>query len=402
MYYHFGGGWVHFLNLSKSGIIAHFNAVISELDNLKNNNNTCYLKTDHLGSFVSSANVSIILIDNNFCISKSSKPANSWLKKHYAKFFKNQLLNNFESNNINVFDIFKENKIIINNFLKANLKGKIWKKQKLKWFLNSNKYRWLNVEIIPWLNNSGQVFKFLFIFEDITKEFEMEMSNKRLQQSNDLLESFNLVFSHDLMQPLRQIANFSDLLNIRYKDYKIKDPTMESSFSGMKKSIDHVKNLSEGISLYCKKGELTSFSENVNIKKLVVSILETSQQLLITRFKINIADNLCVFANPTAVSQLFQNLFANSVKYSPENTFITLSAVKCGGYAKFYLHNFGYCSYEIRKKNVFNAFESSKSDGSGLGLMICKKIITAYKGKIFLKSWRKKGTLVVFTLPLGE
>ncbi len=102
--------------------------------------------------------------------------------------------------------------------------------------------------------------------------------------------------------------------------------------------------------------------------------------------------------------QLFQNLFANAIKYSPgENYIITLSGAKEDeNFYRFHLHNHGYCPSYIRKRNVFLPFQSSTEDGAGLGLMICKKIISAYKGKITLHSGKRKGTVVSFTLPVCD
>jgi signal transduction histidine kinase len=136
------------------------------------------------------------------------------------------------------------------------------------------------------------------------------------------------------------------------------------------------------------------------VKNLLENILDSSLEKAIDRFQLHIEDGLNIFANATTVTQLFQNLFANAVKYSDADSPITLSAASEGNYIKFYLHNYGYCDKKLRSRNVFNTFESSKVDGAGIGLMICKKVVEAYSGKIILRSWKKRGTLVTFTLPV--
>jgi signal transduction histidine kinase len=384
---------------SCGGVIGGINLVINELAFLiakDSKISTCDVANAYLNYFVEKADVALVWIDKDLRIIEASELAKAWLKKFYSHKFDQ----NVPIKGKYVHSLYDDKILFMRQAYKKVASGKVWRKKLLKWPLNDRRYRWLNMEILPWFDKKGLIASFLMYFEDVTKHHELELSNKRLQESNDLLESFNLVFSHDLIQPLRQIANFSEILKLRFRDYRLEDSSIEKSFSGMSRSIEHVRSLSEGIALYCKKGELSIASEKICVKNLLENILDSSLEKAIDRFQLHIEDGLNIFANATTVTQLFQNLFANAVKYSDADSPITLSAASEGNYIKFYLHNYGYCDKKLRSRNVFNTFESSKVDGAGIGLMICKKVVEAYSGKIILRSWKKRGTLVTFTLPV--
>lgn len=390
-------------NQNCGGIIGSLNLVVNELAYSVEKNsdgvlNASEISKAYLNAFVEKADVLLMWVDKDLNVLEESNSAKVWLKKFYPKQFK--LNSSMKGKCLNY--LYDERLAFMRNAYKKAENGKVWRKKLLKWPLTANRYRWLNIEVLPWFNAHGEISSFLMYFEDVTKHHEIELCNKKLQQSNNLLESFNLVFSHDLIQPLRQIANFSEILKLRYRDYKIKDPSIERSFDGMNRSIEHARNLSEGMALYCKQGELSATSEEICVTNLVQNVLNSSLEISRDRFNLQIDANLKVIANITTITQLFQNLFANAVKHSDENSPITLSATRAGNQVKFYLHNYGYCSKRLRRRNLFNAFESSKTNGAGIGLMICKKVVEAYSGKIFLKSWKKKGTLVTFTLPASE
>lgn len=397
-----------FINNSKArfSLLSSLNLVVNELSIINGKNaqerySGDTITASYLLNFVEKADVPLMILDKNLSIVGVSYHARVWLKRFYStKSTKSSKDKSIISSSY--FKLNDDKQYSMRIACKKVASGKLWKKKLLKWQLSSSKYRWLNMEIIPWFDSSGFITNFVIQFEDVTEKHELELSNKRLQKSNDLLESFNLVLSHDLTQPLRQIANFSDLLTVQYQECKGKNLEIERYFSGMQDSIRHVSNLSEGILLYCKKGEISVASRYVNVKNILESILKSALEKSVNRFCINIDEDLDIYANPITIVQLFQNLFVNAVKFSPENTPITLSAIKDGDYVKFYLHNYGYCDHSVRKRNVFKAFESSKKDGSGIGLMICKKIVSAYNGEILFRSWRRKGTLVTFTLPYKE
>lgn len=391
----------------KNGLLAYMQPLIANLSDKVCCDDPCldYTEVSHqyLEALINQVPVAVFCLDENLEISSVSPAAISWLKSHHFKRKKA-----FSSDDIvgrKFEDVFHPCPQPLSAAIANALKGKVWRTSSLKnsTSKHSSDY-WLRCEVFPWLSQSHDVTDVIVFLEDITQKEELVLCNKKLQQSNELLESFNLIFSHDLIQPLRQISNFIDIIEEHYADIGATNDSMKEVFSALKKSFDHVRNLSEGIVMYCKNGDLTVDAEEIPLKQLIEEIYESSLKASKCQFNFQFPEDLCLFANRTCMLQLFQNLFANAIKHSPEeNSIITLSAAKDDDdFYIFHLHNHGYCPSHIRRRNVFLPFESSSLDGAGLGLMICKKIISSYKGKIRLHSGKPRGTLVSFTLPASH
>ena len=355
---------------------------------------------EYLQSLINQVPYAVLCLDKDLKVTGVSKSALAWLKSHHYKgkraFSPETILGkSFD-------DIFNPPPAALMSGIKNALKGKVWRTESIKH--NTKKQDsdyWLRCEVFPWFDQNHEVTDVILFLEDITQQEELVLCNKKLQQSNELLESFNLIFSHDLIQPLRQVSNFLEIIQEHYEDDNLKNTSINDVFEALKKRFNHIQNLSEGIVLYCKNGDLTAESEQICLRSLIEELYESSLQSSNYKFNFNIPQNLNVHANRTCIMQLFQNLIANAIKHSPdENRIITLSACKENeNFYRFHLHNHGICPSYIRKRNVFLPFESSASDGAGLGLMICKRIVSAYKGQIKLHSGKHKGTLVSFTLP---
>ncbi len=387
----------------QDGLLAYMQPLIAALSDrvCYENPHLDYHKVSHsyLKSLIDQVPIAVFCLDREFNITNLSSVALSWLKGHYHKGKKAFSSEDILGKKFN--DIFSPCPKPLGTALKNALKGKVWRTQSLKHETNKQDNKWFRWEIFPWQNQNSEVTDIIVFLEDTTPHQELLLSNKKLQQCNELLESFNLVFSHDLIQPLRQISNFLDIIQEHYEGIDSNNIPMNQIFGAVQKSFEHVKNLSEGIVLYCKKGDLTAEPEQVSLQQLIEEIHESSLKSVKCQFNFQFPEDIYLYANRTCLLQLFQNLFANAIKHSSsENCIITLSAAKEDeNFYRFHLHNRGYCPSYIRKRNVFLPFQSSTSDGAGLGLMICKKIISAYKGKISLHSGKRKGTVVSFTLP---
>ena len=399
----FSGDSIH----KQDGLLAYMQPLIAALSakECSENSELDYYKVSraYLTSLIDQVPIAVFCLDRNFKITRLSFTALNWLKSHYFKGKKAFSAEDVLGEKFN--DIFSPCPKPLGAALKNALKGKVWRAQSLKQEIKNKDYcYWLQWEVFPWLDQNGEVTDVIVFLEDTTSHQELLLSNKKLQQSNELLESFNLIFSHDLIQPLRQISNFLDIIQEHYEGIDSAQAPMNQVFTALQKSFDHIRNLSEGIVLYCKKGDLTVESEQISLKCLIEEIYESILKSEKCQFNFQFSEDVYLHANRTCMLQLFQNLFANAIKHSScENCIITLSGAREDeNFYRFHLHNHGYCPGYIRKRNVFLPFQSSASDGAGLGLMICKKIISAYKGKITLRSGKRKGTVVSFTLPFCE
>jgi light-regulated signal transduction histidine kinase (bacteriophytochrome) len=238
--------------------------------------------------------------------------------------------------------------------------------------------------------------------KDISQRQRIYLANKKLNQCNKMLENFSLIFSHDLIQPLRQATNFLTMIEEHLEPTIKGDTFVNHALTAIEKSLDQVRKISEGVALYCRNGNLTIDSEAVCLKTLIEEVRQSCLDDKKIEVKILIKESISLYANRVSLLQLFQNLLGNAVKHADsKRPIITLSGKKSqNNFYEILLHNNGSCPSHVKRSDLFKPFNSSKVDGAGLGLMICEKIVTAYKGKIGIKSSPTKGTTVFFTLPL--
>ncbi|MDX1991270.1 MAG: ATP-binding protein, partial [bacterium] len=114
-----------------------------------------------------------------------------------------------------------------------------------------------------------------------------------------------------------------------------------------------------------------------------------------------------ILADPLRIAQVLVNLVGNSVKFSPPGTTITLSAQLCGGFVRVDVSDEGSGIPVNAHEIVFEAFrqldraDHAQSRGAGLGLAICKGLVEAHGGKIWVQHRETPGTTISFTLPVA-
>jgi signal transduction histidine kinase len=111
-------------------------------------------------------------------------------------------------------------------------------------------------------------------------------------------------------------------------------------------------------------------------------------------------------ADVTRIVQVLTNLVQNAAKFSPPQTKITITAVQSGSFVVIRVADQGSGISPENRPGIFQAFrqekESASSEGVGLGLAICKGIVDAHGGQIWLEEHEGPGTVFAFTLPLSE
>jgi len=159
-----------------------------------------HLSKEHFSSLVNHVPLAMFCLDRNFNITNCSPAALLWLKRYYCKKIKN-----FSSTEVlerKISDIFNPCPKSLKAALKNALKGKAWHSQPIKHEIKKGSAcHWLRWEIFPLLDKNSEVTDLIVCFEDITTYQKLLFSHKKLQQNNEILESFNIVLFHDLMQP---------------------------------------------------------------------------------------------------------------------------------------------------------------------------------------------------------
>ncbi len=224
-----------------------------------------------------------------------------------------------------------------------------------------------------------------------------------LQRSNEDLQQFAYVCSHDLQEPLRVISNYSQLLARRYSDKLDQDANEFIEFT-----VDATRRMQELINdllLYSRvdtKGKEfvpTDCSEIVAIAlaNLRVSISESTAV-------VNCVELPVISADKSQLLQVFQNLIGNAIKFrSSENPSITVSAHDAGKNWLFEVEDNGLgfdMKYGERIFVIFQRLHTKEMyPGSGIGLAVCKKIIERHGGSIWAESEPGKGAKFSFTMP---
>ncbi len=231
----------------------------------------------------------------------------------------------------------------------------------------------------------------------------LELKLEELTRSNEELEQFAYISSHDLQEPLRMIASYLQLLERKYKgklDAKA-DKYINFSVDGatrMQNLIDDLLAFSR-VTTQAQEFELTDLESIYNevTSNLEVSIQENNA--IITHDHLPV-----VMADKTQISQVFQNLLSNAIKFrSLDQPEINISVKKDDKQFLFAVSDNGIGIDPKHSDRIFEVFKRlhKKRDypGTGIGLAICKKIIERHGGRIWVESELGKGSIFYFTLP---
>ncbi|MCX7338589.1 MAG: ATP-binding protein [Alphaproteobacteria bacterium] len=267
----------------------------------------------------------------------------------------------------------------------------------------------LTWEIIPWNTSSDEIGGLVIFIDDRTDrkrsdEKIYEMVNK-LSQSNQALEEFAFVCSHELREPLRTIANFFHL--IEKHNANTMDATTQEYLGFIKKSIHHmetlINDLIEHSIINSNKNNFTS--KVVCINDIIDNVRDIlSAKIIETGATLEYGKLPCIYGERAQLVQLFQNLIGNSLKFrSTHPPRIKITAEQKGDFWQFALADNGIGIEKLYHKKIFLMFErlhsKEKYEGSGIGLALCEKIVKNHGGEIYIQSNTENGCTVYFTLP---
>lgn len=265
----------------------------------------------------------------------------------------------------------------------------------------------LHTKKVTILDTNGQPKYLLGISEDVT---EMKKAEKKLKETlNDLersnreLEQFAYVASHDLQEPLRTVASFCQLLEKRYKD------TLDDQAKGyINYAVDGAKRMQvmiDDLLNYARTGKKDAQKSALDLNKMLERILFDLDPMIRTaKASVRVASLPIVVANPTQMTQLFQNLLTNALKFTGDkDPVIEVSARRQMNSWEFMVRDNGIGIKEEYYDQIFVIFQRLHSrqsySGTGIGLALCKKIVENYGGRIWVESKPQEGTSFYFTLP---
>jgi PAS domain S-box-containing protein len=224
-----------------------------------------------------------------------------------------------------------------------------------------------------------------------------------LKRSNDELEQFAYIASHDLQEPLRMVASYTQLLSKRYKG-KL-DADADDFIAFAVDGATRMQRLIQDLLTYSRVGtrgsELieTSSEEALELALLNLQHAVEESGALVTHDPLPM-----VVADATQLVQLFQNLVGNSIKYQGDGVpRIHISATQAGdGLWQISVKDSGMGIEPEYFDKIFGMFQRlhppDKFAGTGIGLAVCKKIVERHGGKIWVESQPGAGSTFFFTL----
>ncbi|MBX7152563.1 cell wall metabolism sensor histidine kinase WalK [bacterium] len=248
--------------------------------------------------------------------------------------------------------------------------------------------------------DQGDLIGIVIVLRNITKEKQIDKMKTELVS----------VVAHELRSPLTSIAGFSEVL---------KDPEMTPARRKEFMDIIHYESgrLADMIDKFLNISRIESGQTVINKIPIdiastiasVVNINATLAQKKNISVKLNIQEGMpFVNADPDLIGQVILNLFSNAIKYSREDSSITLGAEWIDEEIKISVEDMGFGISKENMKNLFQKFFRAKDDkriksieGTGLGLAFVKEIVQQHGGKIHVESEWGKGSTFSFTLPAG-
>ncbi|BCR04210.1 hypothetical protein DESUT3_12790 [Desulfuromonas versatilis] len=271
---------------------------------------------------------------------------------------------------------------------------------------HSGEYRWINHIGRPFHDLEGRFAGYIGSCYDIS---ESKQSQQRLnellvdlQRSNQELENFAYVASHDLQEPLRMITGYIQLLSRRYQGRLDQDA---DDFIGF--AVDGARRMEaliKDLLAYSRVGRKGQPPEKVDCNKLISTVLNNlAASIRESGAELRIGELPEVMADPLQLTQLFQNLVHNALKFKTDAApRIEVRATPRGGFWEFAISDNGIGIDARHRERIFQIFQRlhpiGQYPGTGIGLAICKKIIDRHGGNIWVEGEPGSGTSFHFTL----
>jgi light-regulated signal transduction histidine kinase (bacteriophytochrome) len=227
-----------------------------------------------------------------------------------------------------------------------------------------------------------------------------------LKQSNTELEQFAYVASHDLQEPLRMVASFTQLLSKRYRGKLA--PEADEFIDFAVDGATRMQSLINDLLSYSRVGSRGKPFQPVNCSEAFSqALVNLETRVEETHAEVTQGPLPTVSGDAGQLVQLFQNLIANAIKFrGPDSPRIHVTASHIDGGWTFAIQDNGIGIPAKHFDRIFSIFQRlhRRSDypGTGIGLAICKKIVERHGGRIWVESSLGQGSTFYFTLPEEE
>ncbi|MEA2413119.1 MAG: hypothetical protein QOC77_3680 [Thermoleophilaceae bacterium] len=230
---------------------------------------------------------------------------------------------------------------------------------------------------------------------------EVAAHARELERSNEELDRFAAVTSHDLQAPLATISMYVQLLEARHgKELGAASQLVD----GISSATGHARELIRGLLEYSRAGRGELRRERVSTGRVVSEVLDVlAAPIEEAGATVEVGELPVVPADHRNIAQVFQNLIANAVKFSEGEPHVKVSASPVDGSWWFAVSDNGIGMEPSKAEEIFEPFHRLHGEGeypgTGIGLAVCERIVEQHGGRIWAESEPGSGSTFRFTLP---
>ncbi len=276
-----------------------------------------------------------------------------------------------------------------------------------------------NGDVVQWCGTNTDITERKMMEAELRKsrdELELRVQERtaelnsymaRLEQSNQALQDFAAIASHDLQEPLRKVTAFGNML--KQKCGSSLGEQGNDYMARILKANQRMQSLLTALLEYSRLSTKTNPFVEVNLSNLIGEVLSDLEiRIAKTGGQVHVGILPVISADPTQMRQLFQNLIGNALKFHKEGEkpLIKIQSSTNKQMIRISVEDNGIGFDEKHLERIFAPFQRlhgrSEYEGTGMGLAICKKIVERHGGSITAKSTPGKGSLFVIDLPLRQ
>jgi signal transduction histidine kinase len=237
------------------------------------------------------------------------------------------------------------------------------------------------------------------------RDAEEQLARKveELARSNAELEQFAYIASHDLQEPLRMVSSYTSLLGERYRG-KL-DETADKYIAYATEGAQRMQTLIQDLLAFSRLGRKGNPPTRVDCDAVMAEVMLSLRAAIEeSRATVTYPALPAVYAERSQMTQLFQNLVGNAIKFrGPDPPVISVAVEQAGAQWLFSVRDNGIGLAPEYADKIFVVFQRlhtrTEYPGNGIGLAICKKIVERNGGKIWVESEPGHGSVFRFTMP---
>jgi signal transduction histidine kinase len=237
----------------------------------------------------------------------------------------------------------------------------------------------------------------------------LQNTMEKLALSNNELEKFSFIVSHDLQEPLRKVSFFASCLKSKY--HSSFDKQGKDYLERMESASNRMQNLIYSLLNYSRLTSSPQPFVSINLTEMVQNVLNDLEVLIEKKeAQIEVSNLPVVDGDSVQIQQLFQNLISNGLKFQKNNQkpcvkiYYKLIKKQKENFYEIIIEDNGIGIEQDYYDKIFNVFQRlhgrSEYNGTGIGLAICKKVAERHHWKIRVESKLGKGSKFIVAIPI--